>query len=617
MSLWKDLLSNLAIVAITVQIWNLSRPLVPKFNRHLSLALFGLLFGIGAVAVMCIPFQIAEGVFIDLRMVFTGLSAYFGGPLAGAITAAMAIAQRYHMGGAGMVLGILGIGASLVIGLSGSLVSSRKRLKVRSIIAMAAAQAITAPALLLAIPGATGRNAFYSAVPELPLILGLAVTMSGIAMSQELHWRRTQRMNAAYKALIDALPDCLNAKDGAGRFLLANPATAQLMRANSEQDLIGKTDFDFYPRHLAEQFAKDETALKLAGEPQVIEQSYVRPDGGVGFLETLKSPFRNEDGLLIGIITHNRDVTEKRMLQESYFKAKEQLAMAMETMADALVSFDADGTIQFCNSNFLRLFPLSANARTPGSHFRDMINLSIATGERKLKPGESPEQFIRDFAQTLLTAGMLRFELSDGRWIELESRPQPDGSCVLTYRDVSASKNAEASLVELNERLALLAMTDGLTGLRNRRAFDLALEEAATNGGRSIVLLADIDHFKAYNDLYGHPSGDDVIKAVASCLDREVSKMSGFSARYGGEEMAAILPVCDLESGFDVAVAFREAVERLAIRHEGSSYGFVSVSVGLGVVPGAGVGSVSELLQSADKALYAAKAGGRNKVKAY
>ncbi len=615
MQLWKDLLSNLAIVAIVVQIWCVSRSFVPKISLRGNQLLFGLLFGSGAVAVMHIPFNIGDGIFIDLRSVFIGLAAYFGGPVTGVMAASMAIAQRASMGGAGTLFGIFAICASLSLGLAAKAVARRYHLHISGLVGLSLTIAMVTQIILYAIPGDAGRVAFRTAFPALPLILFVSLLMSGLAMAHELRWRRAQTLNMTYRAVISALPDCLNVKDLTGRFLLANPATARLMEAENDQALIGKTDFDFYPHEVAAKFADDEKALRAAGETMLFEQTYIRPDNTPGYLQTLKSPFRDEDGNLIGIITHNRDVTEKVKLKAAYRKAKDSLALAMENMADGLVSFGADGSIQFCNTNYRRLFPLTADVREPGSHYQDIVLQSLERGERAPVPGFTLRDYLSQFESTLKTEDQPQFELADGRWIEAHSRPQTDGSCLLTYREITNIKKAEAELRALNNRLEHLAATDGLTGLRNRRAFDIAIEEATHAGRRQTLLLADIDHFKAYNDLYGHPAGDEVIKAVAGCLDKAVSKVGGFSARYGGEELAAILSSCDLESAFDIAVEFRLAVEALAITHAHSSHGVVSVSVGISSLPGTLPASVGDILQAADKALYRAKETGRNVVR--
>jgi diguanylate cyclase (GGDEF)-like protein/PAS domain S-box-containing protein len=614
LTLWTELLANLAIVVMTIQIWTSSRQLVPRLGPLSGKLLFGLLFGTSAVIVMQLPFKLADGVYIDLRTALISLPAYFGGPVPALIAGAMAGIARLYAGGAGASTGLAAIVLSGLIGLVVRRIDNSQ--SPAAVILLAILQSAMVQLAVLAIPGPAGVAAFSTTFPALLLIVFVAVAMGSIAMAQELKWRRLQKMNAIYKTVIDELPDCLNVKDLRGRFVMTNPATAKLMQAPAAEALIGKTDFDFYPHDIAARFRTDEQSVLVSGEPRSFEQPFELPDGKGGWLLTLKSVIRDEHGQTLGLITHNRDVTETRDLQAKYLQAQEKLALAMENMIDGLVSFGPDGRVQFCNGNYRTLFPMTAEIRYPERHYRDIISLSFERGERKLSDGISLEECLAKFEQTLGLAGSLQFELSDGRWIEVQSKPQPDGSCLMTYRDVSQSKHAESALLEANGQLAALATTDGLTGLRNRRAFDQALMAASEESALGTVLLTDIDNFKQYNDIYGHPAGDEVIKAVASCLKKEVDRVKGFSARYGGEELGAILPLYDIDTAFDVAVAFRKAVEALAIPHQGSTHGFVSVSVGISILPDAAPASVGDLLKLADQALYSAKAAGRNAVRA-
>lgn len=163
------------------------------------------------------------------------------------------------------------------------------------------------------------------------------------------------------------------------------------------------------------------------------------------------------------------------------------------------------------------------------------------------------------------------------------------------------------------------ALTDSLTGLANRKAFDLHLAEAAreaeAEGEPLSLLLADIDHFKAFNDSYGHAVGDEVLKVVARRL-KEGVKGRDTTARYGGEEFTVILPNTHLEGAMTVAEQLRAALASKTLRHRRTqqNYGTVTLSIGAALYrPGESLG---QLLQRADEALYRAKAGGRNRVQA-
>ena len=176
-----------------------------------------------------------------------------------------------------------------------------------------------------------------------------------------------------------------------------------------------------------------------------------------------------------------------------------------------------------------------------------------------------------------------------------------------------------AELRHVNEQLWQISMQDGLTQLANRRAFDRYLQEqhaVAQRHGRHLALvLMDVDHFKAYNDLYGHQAGDDCLKQVAVALRSCCRRPSDLAARYGGEEFALILPDTEQQGALYVAETLRSTVLRCELPHAACSTGpFVSVSVGVSVTRPDSSSAVEPMLAAADAALYQAKHGGRNQV---
>ena len=206
-------------------------------------------------------------------------------------------------------------------------------------------------------------------------------------------------------------------------------------------------------------------------------------------------------------------------------------------------------------------------------------------------------------------------------WIETTSRPigayEPGnpGDRVLVMRDVTERKALEARLTEL-------AMKDGLTGLANRRAFDEALARewlrTVSEGSHMSLLLLDIDHFKLFNDSYGHQVGDDCLRAVAAALQVMARQPGDLVARYGGEEIAIILARGDGHAATAAAIEACELVEALAIPHKTSpaSTGVVTVSIGVATAvarPGGRADVPSALVAAADRALYRAKGAGRNR----
>jgi diguanylate cyclase (GGDEF)-like protein/PAS domain S-box-containing protein len=223
-----------------------------------------------------------------------------------------------------------------------------------------------------------------------------------------------------------------------------------------------------------------------------------------------------------------------------------------------------------------------------------------------------------------LTPTTIRMRRKDGSfaWMEITARvvPSDDGSgrpaeVVLVMRDISDRK-------ALEEQLSELAVTDGLTGLLNRRGFDDVLDEdwrhTLSAGSQLSLLMLDVDHFKAFNDRYGHQVGDDCLRAVAEALRSSLRRASDKAARYGGEELAVILPGTDAEGATEMAEAIRIAIKNLGLPHAGNpEHGCVTASIGVATALSRHGGSMrmpESLLLTADNALYRAKHSGRNRV---
>jgi len=176
----------------------------------------------------------------------------------------------------------------------------------------------------------------------------------------------------------------------------------------------------------------------------------------------------------------------------------------------------------------------------------------------------------------------------------------------------------QQQLEEMNEQLLLLSITDGLTGLLNKRQFDaLFVDEwkrAFRNKASLTIVLLDIDFFKAYNDRYGHTAGDDCLTKVAHALSDVVKRNVDKVARVGGEEFAIILPDTDLEGARYMAEQARRAIEEMRVLHSGSDIAeHVTVSVGAASSIPNHEEPTRALMKAADKALYQAKFDGRNR----
>jgi diguanylate cyclase (GGDEF)-like protein/PAS domain S-box-containing protein len=212
----------------------------------------------------------------------------------------------------------------------------------------------------------------------------------------------------------------------------------------------------------------------------------------------------------------------------------------------------------------------------------------------------------------------------DGQHIWLENKVRlldrtPDGelSVVIYMRDVTERKRLE-------DQLANFALIDGLTGIDNRRSFDQAIEREWKRAMRTALplslLLFDVDHFKLFNDTYGHQVGDDCLRAIAHAIRANVNRPGDVVARYGGEEFAVLLPATDAEGARILANTLCDQVARLRVPHNANdARGFVTISGGVATALARFGGTIKMpegLLLDADAALYKAKNEGRNRIAA-
>jgi diguanylate cyclase (GGDEF)-like protein/PAS domain S-box-containing protein len=309
------------------------------------------------------------------------------------------------------------------------------------------------------------------------------------------------------------------------------------------------------------------------------------------------------------------EMAERLQLTNEAFKASEaRYKLLAENTADVVTHIDSSGVRTYASPACQALLGYSPRELIGG----DPIDLA--------HPHDRPQlAMMLEALQLGAEAPALQYRARrrDGTyvWVEIMGRALGGNlGVMLSLRDVSRRKSAEDHLEEANRNLHMLASTDGLTGLANRRSFDKSLTRELARCGRDglplALLLVDVDHFKRYNDSYGHQEGDECLKRLSHLLRSMARRPGDVAARYGGEEFAVILPNTAADGGLHFAESLRTAVEQLNIPHCRSSYDIVTVSVGIACeTPVSGTDSI--ILQHADAALYSAKAGGRNRVEAF
>lgn len=236
-------------------------------------------------------------------------------------------------------------------------------------------------------------------------------------------------------------------------------------------------------------------------------------------------------------------------------------------------------------------------------------------------------------ARPLVELGDWATRLGQGEWPQAQHRASPISEVEslsnallvmadnVKYHTDNLEKEVAARTAELelaNSELAKRSNTDGLTGVANRRHFDETLAQEVARARRLkepvALIMLDVDHFKKFNDRYGHLAGDSCLIRVAGVIDASVRRPGDLTARYGGEEFAIVAASCDGEDALTLAETLRGRIEQLAITHTASPAGVVTASLGVAVLVPDDSNGAARLIAMADKALYRAKGNGRNHV---
>ena len=288
------------------------------------------------------------------------------------------------------------------------------------------------------------------------------------------------------------------------------------------------------------------------------------------------------------------------------------------TISDNLVD---DNPLIFVNPAFERMTGYSSeeitnvNCRYLQNDDREQVELKIV--KKAIKEGQYCLVIVRNYRK-------------DGTmfWNELSISPIYDENGVVTnfigiQKDVTTRvliqqqlRDENQSLADIRVNLEQLAIKDGLTGIYNRRFFDMQLEIqwgiARRNNEPLTLIMIDVDYFKQFNDIYGHNAGDNALKRVADSLNKSFMRSSDFVARYGGEEFVVLSAGTTQKQAELFTATLCQRVRDLGIPHSTSSTGYLTVSIGFSVQAFATHDHSSVLLGRADKALYAAKQRGRD-----
>jgi len=619
-SAWQVLVGNLASVALLISLWMHLYYRFYRFSRTQLKLGFGLMMGLGVVISMLLSVELEKGIYFDLRNSLLAVSAMFGGPLAIAITAPMAVVFRLMMGGAGAMIGVVSITVVSVMCLIAHFALGKHASGFRGIVAAV----ILLPVVSIALIFVYSKPDTAPAVYQMSLIIAsLNMMAAAVAGSLMAHVHKSTLERDLLRAALTQAPDFHYVKNLDSQFVITNLNVARHSGRHDPSEMVGLTDFDLAPPPRARDLFDVEQQIMRSGEPLIdFEEAIGDENGAPRWFSTTKVVLRNRHGDTVGLAGVTRDITRRKQLERELMDSRNLLSQAMTEMSDGLAMFDRHGYLLFCNERYRTAFPLSAYARQPGAHIADIVRASARNGERKDIAVDASEEWIQDAAKQLHVSRDTEIPLSDNRWLSLRTRLTQEGSALVVVSDITAMKHAELSLRQLAEQMRDLAETDGLTGLANRRVFDEALASECASALRTAsplsLLMIDVDRFKSYNDTYGHPAGDACLKDVSECLSAIAKRPGDLVARYGGEEFAVVLPGADLGAAVHLAEIFRIALQQRALVHAGSRFQVVTASIGVSTLLAAPhIRSAPDLVASADEALYRAKETGRNRVETF
>jgi len=425
--------------------------------------------------------------------------------------------------------------------------------------------------------------------------------------------RRLAESEARYRGLVEDQSElvCLATPEGELRFV--NHAYARHYGLMPEQ-MVGRNLYDDIPEDERATVAAHLAHVCRAGGIFESQNQVVLGDGRVRWMAWTNRAITDAQGRVTAIQSVGRDIEDQMRAEEKLKESEARYRLLAENSSDMVFQLDAQLVRRYVSPacrEILGYAPEELVGRKPVAMVHPDDAPHVHAALVSLLAGQSARQTVVN-----------RVGHRDGRWVwvEAELRALLDASGIIgSLRDVSARKAVEDRLAEASRRLAVLAAQDALTGLRNRRAFDEALDNEFRRASRErlglALLMIDVDWFKAYNDQYGHPAGDACLRQVGQAIAGAIGRAGDISARYGGEEFVVLLPDTDDLGAMVIAERIRDTVRGLGIAHLGSGIGVVTVSIGAASTGGQGENEgPAGLLKAADKALYQAKALGRNAV---
>ena len=404
-----------------------------------------------------------------------------------------------------------------------------------------------------------------------------------------------------FLAITDAMPGLTAYWDKELRCGFANTAYQEWFGKTSDA-IIGITIKELLGEQL---FSLNEPYILgvLSGKQQNFEHTIIKVDGSICFTLAHYVPNFDANGSVLGFFAFVNDVTFLKETDTRAKNAETRLRAIFDNVLEGIITINTKGIITSVNPATVNMFGYSYDEMVGQN-----VKMLMPEPNRSNHDGYITRYHSTGESQAIGVGRELEGLTKDGKLFPMELTVSDmtineEQLFVGLLRDITDRKRAQ-------DLLNMMATTDSLTGLANRRRFDEELSRQYVAHSRSAVelslIMLDIDHFKAFNDTYGHVAGDDCIRQVAKIIRDAIPRLTDTAARYGGEEFACILPMTNSEEARKIAEKIREGICSLSIPHSNSSAAKY-VTVSLGVISAKWVPASSEfdILKLADKQLPA------------
>lgn len=390
-----------------------------------------------------------------------------------------------------------------------------------------------------------------------------------------------------------------------------NSAAAALYGYTAEE-MIGKATSILHLPGATQEFEESLQRVNSA-QPATFEAKRIAKNGSVLDISLSVSPLYDEDNRHIGEIGITRDITRQKRAEEALSKEKERAQVTLASIADAVITTDIQGKVDYLNPVAERLLGWTSEEAFGHALGEIFQGIKEATGEPIDNPVNTvllheSTQEVRGEA-VLLSRNKVRFPIEYSA-AQISNHEAEVIGAVLVFRDVSASHN-------MARQLSWQASHDALTALVNRREFErrlnILIDTAHNNGRKHALLYMDLDQFKIVNDTCGHGAGDELLRQLSAILNSRI-RGSDTVARLGGDEFGVLLADCPLDKALEVAETLRRTVSEFRFVWQDKTF-VIGVSIGVVAIAGSREDN-ADVMGVADAACYAAKDKGRNQVQA-